>query len=417
MKFPQGQFVPPKWRLAVFNEERGRLIDFDGNAIKVFPAGEARAWIKSKTCPTWRSCRPPTFDIKGRYTIEFIRELTAQPERRIRQMPLAKRRAIARYRYLQTFSPEVVSRVLAADPSVAWGVLNCLSRVSGSVDIYAHSPAFMVLAYYHWRFRRRKTKGSDFALTRRFLREPQRRLCRYLGLGDGDSVPRILRKIPREQNSMETVRCTGCAVGVGDSLSLELRHLPLVTSDVVHMVADPAVRGFCTRSLLHEAVRGDAENAIYATLRDIHRMREMLGDDSDRRFRSRRACEGYHDDLVVKLNKQEIGLGPDRPFPPPPISGGTVEAALGTVKIEYLATSRALCRHGREQHNCVASLIREVMRGELPIYAVRSDFYDTHTLSIRRNAGGWRLVELRGPHNAPRDVRIEDAVCTWLDPL
>ena len=414
--YVNGQFIRPKWHLAVFDEERGRLIDFDGNAIKVFPAGDARAWIKSEACPTWKSCRPTTFNVRGQYEEGVIRELMAQPEKRIRQMSLAKRRAIAKYRYLQTFSPEVRPEVLRAEPSVAWGILNCLSRIPESCDVYEHSPAFMVLSYYHWRFRRRKTKSSDFALTRRFLRQPQRRLCQYLGLGDGESVPRLLRKIPREQISMETVWCTGCAVAVMDALSLELRHLPLLTSDVVHMVADPEVRGLCTRALLHEAAHAPAEHSIYSMLKDAHRIREMLGDESHRSFQSKRACERYHDDLVLKLNKQERGLGPDRPFPPPPVPGTTVHTALGSVHIEYLATSRELCRHGRDQQNCVASLIHEVARGELPIYAITSDFCETHTLSLSRQPEGWRIAELRGPHNARRHPQIEQAACRWLEP-
>ena len=415
-QYHSGQFIRPKWHLAIFDEERGRLIDFDGNAIKVFPAGDARAWIKSEACPTWKSCRPTTFNVRGQYEVDFIRELMTEPEKRIRQMSLAKRRAIAKYRYLQTFSPGVRPGVLAADPSIAWGVLNCLSRIPESFDIYEHSPAFMVLAYYHWRFRRRKTKCSDFALTRRFLRQPQRRLCQYLGLGDGKSIPRVFRKIPREQISMETVWCTCCAVAARDKLSVELRHLPVLTSDIVHMVADPDVRGLCTRALLHEAAHTPAEHSIYSMLKDVHRMREMLGDESQRSFQTRRACERYHDDLVPKLNKQELGLGPDRPFPPPPIPSTTVETTLGWVHIEYLATSRELCCHGRDQQNCVASLIREVARGALPIYAIRSDFCETHTLSLRRQSDGWRIGELRGPHNAKRDPHIEQAARRWLEP-
>ena len=413
-KYVNGQFVRPKWHLAIFNEERGRLLDFDGNAIKVFPAGEARAWIKSEACPTWKSCRPATFNVRERYTVEQLQRFIAEPESRIRRMPLTKRRAVARYRYLLTFGPEVVHRVAASDPSVSWGMLNCLSRIPQAVDIYDHSPAFLVLAYYHWTFRRKKTKSSDFSLTRRFIRRPQRELCDYLHLGDGNSVPRIFRKIPREYISMETVWCTGCALVKRDRLSYALRHVASVTPDIAHMVADPAVRGFCTSALLHEVGLSAANDGIYGTLRDMRRMREMLGDESHRQFFSTRALGRYHDELVYRMNEQEMGKGPDRSFPAPPIQERNVPTPDGDVEIQYLATSRALCLHGREQQNCVASRICEVARGELPIYAIRSSFGDMHTVSISRRNGGWELAELRGPHNARADARIARAVARWL---
>jgi hypothetical protein len=213
---------------------------------------------------------------------------------------------------------------------------------------------------------------------------------------------------------METVWCTGCALVKRDKLSYALRHVANVTPDVAHMVADPAVRGVCTSALLHEVGLSAANDGIYGMLRDMQRMREMLGDESHRQLFSTRALGRDHDELVYRMNEQEMGKGPDRSFPEPPIQERNVSTPDGDVEIQYLATSRALCLHGREQQNCVASRIREVARGELPIYAIRSSFSDMHTLSIRRDGGGWKLDELRGPHNAPKDTRIAQAVSSWL---
>jgi hypothetical protein len=180
-------------------------------------------------------------------------------------------------------------------------------------------------------------------------------------------------------------------------------HLHRITRDTVSLLAgDPE---YINAHLLRASVDSDFDTTdVYSTVMSVRQLLAEL----------RRAGEWPYREATFEQLKLAEGRLHDRtyvdcclPFPVPPIPG--CERV-----IEPIRDYGALADEGAALDHCVATLIADVVRGE--IYAYRVLTPTRATLVLQRVGGGWQIQDLRGAKNADVPAETQAVVASWLNP-
>ena len=187
-------------------------------------------------------------------------------------------------------------------------------------------------------------------------------------------------------------------------------HLPRINAGVIALLSDPRLRALISPPLLDEFAQSTSEKyrgTTAARIDDILFMQdEIKGGEKPRKYAGQEQVTAHHEELVHAFSKHRLFTAFKPRFSRPPLPG--------TQAIVPVRTPADLAAEGREQSNCVASCVEDVLEGDCYIYRVLQP--ERATLSITRNAcGDWEIDQLLLSRNRMVSPATLEQVEAWLD--
>jgi hypothetical protein len=301
--------------------------------------------------------------------------------------------------------PKEVAKVLEKFRSHQWNLLVLLNHDRRFLDVATANPilAYAIADWY-----------ADYPRsTLEFGKMPQRNLLRLLKLPDTSALVKLFRKIPPESVDRRVWKplLDGLRKPEGATSKL-LAHVPTINIGVMELILTPHLHPALTPKLLEEVAADTKEKyrgSVAGLLRDIVAMEGELRDDyrlpsvtSVARIRK------IHAEVSEEFQKLENLREVHGALPIPPLPG-----IKG--KIIPLRSQTDLVAEGREQKNCVASYVSDVVAGRCYIYRVLHP--SRATLSISRiYDGNWGIRELEASCNREVPPATRAFVKEWLEP-
>lgn len=397
-------FVPPKrygWR---FRGDRGDLVYFTSDAVRVYRAEPPLLWQRDVYHPRWRGRRwGNDFQIHDLLRAgERLVEL-AEHDRERGRLPTPRPGLVGHTRFLQHLHPDAVA-LSACFRHDSWRLYCALRRAPGLRDIARDNPALAMLIVD-----RCEPHGDRHRRVRRLARLRRRDILRRLCGEGSEAWVRLLGRIPTARITSGLIGTVGSLVQTHPSAVRYLAHLAAIGPAVLQLAA--LCPDLVAPSLLVEVAHADEPvtpanwpndrfgRRLLMRFDDTQRMARQLGINLPR-LRSIAGLDAQHDALARRLAAHDER---DVRFAPPPIPD--------TPSLTALRSSHALRQEAREQHNCLAArgYTEACAAGELYVYRMTAP--ERASVAIARDkAGRWYLSEICGPHNAPVGDAAERAV-------
>ena len=255
------------------------------------------------------------------------------------------------------------------------------------------------------------------------LHSKRRHVCDVLGFPGTESTVKIMSKITPEACDISRLKRLRTVLKRKNIENL-LRHTPIITLGTMVVVLKWWRSGALTVGLVQELghllnernVKPDELTSYQAMahMKDTLRMFRMINMPV-RPMKSMEEMEALHGRLVLTINtafpNPEEGTDGDvdlitmpKEFPPPPLPGNSW--------IHPLTTPEMLIKEGREQNNCVASLIDEVACGGIYVYKIT--WPERATVSIKQFTGEWVVEQIETAENEPVAKGTIRKVEEWL---
>jgi hypothetical protein len=381
--------------------KHGKLYEFDKygvTVIRFWP--EPAAWRKTRTRP-WRHVRP---------AIDLNEADDAFWEARINDNDpddWVKASIIRSKACSQTAMGKIPREVLDLASQFSkrqWHMLSFLARCGpAAADLTRSNPALAWALASNWVFHR-PAVSQPMRAARSLVRCKQREILEWLGFPGTESARKTLAKIsPAALNILPIFSVRRHLLD--PAAAKILRHVPLITATVYRLL-DPQLRPYAAPALFEEAARIYAPVPAWAyELRDTLRMSAQLYPGRPLPiFQSAQQVIARHNELIERINDENMLLMEERTLPDPPLPGTEV--------IIPLTTTAALMVEGKHQCNCVGSYIQQVLAENVYIYRVLAP--ERATLSIVRRQDKWEMGEIKGYANTEVSKQTLDAVRAWV---
>ena len=323
------------------------------------------------------------------------------------------RRKVPDWRVWQAIPPRI-GACLTGLGGRGWHLMSLLARVPEAVELAESNRAIAWILASSREFR---TCAQPMRRARRLVRLPRHELLGQLGWPARRAVVRLLAKVTPDalQRLTEWLmlrdRCHD-----GDFLR-EVGHLPIVTRDVLRLMADARIARWATPALWREVAALPIEPRerwlVEPTV--AHRLEQAIEQATDLGVAlppvtSLRHLDRLHDELRGGLDRLAaingftgLQFGPP-PLVPPPGAG-----------MEPLTDYARLREEGERMHHCIGSPAQRYVR------AIQSGTgYAWHvarpeaTVFVEREAGRWVLSEAKGFCNAPVPGWFLQRLRRWL---
>ena len=306
----------------------------------------------------------------------------------------------ARLRWLSTI-PEEVRRAIMVFPKHQWHLLRLVATAgSPALDLIRATPALAIALACAPRFR----PISRPLRAWRTLLGPgrtQAEIAAWLGF----TTIRLLRKAHKKCYSYATLLYLR-QIDTEPRLRKRAAHLECMTRTCVFLLSSPKLEPLVGQRLLHEAAE-DPSLRVSHYLLDIVRMLDVLQPEGWQLhpFESSSRIRDLHDELAGKMQAIELANHPmpSSPFP-------------GTDTIVPITSTKELAEEGRNQKNCVASYLLDILGGKKFIYRVLAP--ERATLSLRARGPEnkrWGIDQLLLARNKEPSEETFRAVKSWFE--
>ncbi|MES9898319.1 MAG: hypothetical protein ABW148_04760 [Sedimenticola sp.] len=369
-----------------FNGERNKLYHFDKQHIQVIRGYPSpMAWKKDKNNPAFFPFRP---------TISF-----KQPS-----MKSASRSMLARWELVNTF-PENIRKPASVFTDRHWHVAQVLTRCGNpAYDLHHNNPTLLYMLASCWVFH---PITQPMRATRSLLKKRQIVIQEWLCLPPKRAVTRILRKISLPSITIINLLYLRSAITSVPDLVKTLGHLPRINSGVLRIVCDPKLRPFAGHSLLTE-IGMDRDNDRWSKAGFVLNEITYMAEDQNvplHRQDSLAEMADLHEALTYRINQNSLKrILSNRQFQQPPIPGNKM--------IHPITSEKGLRQHAAQQKNCVGTYTRQILKGDLYIYAINQP--QPATLSLLRRGETWELDELKAKFNRSVKKITAQAVDRWF---
>jgi hypothetical protein len=413
----KAEFVPPNSKNTVYDQETGKLYRFTSDAITVlsraWPA--PRAWIKTARSSDWHNFRPTDLQIPTGDLVRRITRLSLHDDGQLLfpfVLPRNRRLSVARLRWFDEIPPTIRERVARFPRFRHWYLLSFLARCGrAAADLVDSNPtlAFMLASNEEFRV---PAVQRPLRAARRLLGKKQDRILEWLGFPGNESTRKIMAKIkPLSLSGLALMQLRNVlTVSPVPGAQKKLGHLETLNDGTLRIICDPDLSQLVSWSFLEETAHhrnDDCLSEAAQRLVDTRHLWMMLRpDDRLPVFRCRKQLFDLQAELTdEQLHFDQVGQG-HRGFPKPPLP------ADGD-RIVPIANLPALAKEGRDQNNCVAGYLREVLQGHYFFYSV--NWPQRCTLSIVRYGNSWQLGQLKRSCNEEASSASQQYVAAWIE--
>ena len=290
-----------------------------------------------------------------------------------------------------------------------WHLLSFLAQCGpAAFDLAVSSPATSFAVASNWVFHRPAVR-QPLRSARSLLRHDQKVIQQWLGFPPTEATRKLLRKIVPMSIDVSSLLYLRESLSGEDArlIGNRLAHLRRINSGVLRIVTDPELLSIASPNFLAEVSEDGGQDRRPRSawrLNDVQRMLKIMRSNKPPPVvRNGLHLTELHDSLVDEIDRGGGLENVDVRFPEPPL--------LGTNKIVPLTDVRSLVEEGREQKNCVASYIGDILRGRVFIYRVISE---RATLSVVRKGHRWVIGELVASCNRESSDATKRTVSVWM---
>jgi hypothetical protein len=412
-----------KWREPTFGTYfgDGRLVEFRRGRVTVIRPWPPAAWRKTQRQPAWRGCRPDLhlnlapLDERIADAVDYMAAATSgEYDAEVNVSIEDIRRRVARLQYERdawrdfvVHIPDHILQAIKPFPERNYAILSMAARCPGVLDLIQSNPALALMAATNWIWRRPPVK-QPMRAARRLVRLKRRHIAEWLGFPGQEATVRILAKYPANIIRVKHLFYLRQAL-CDPTARRRLSFVPRINASVIRVVSDPKLLPIVTPTLIEEIAYGvdeDVRGHSGWLLAGIAGLSEGLGRDCSRlRVRSIQQLEALSEELwAADSVEMQAAMNMERfPFAPvTPVPG----------LIDQISTPRDLIAEGKAMGNCVATLAKEVGRGDLFLFRVTGP--ERATLGIRFVGGRWLIEQCLRAYNKPTHPETFCTAMAWL---